>query len=310
MSFNVFQIFVLLLTSSYAVSIDCPNMIQLAFRLGMQSKQPAIWTTLQSDCCTDSDVICASQRVTEILWYSMGLNGVINGTAIPSSVTYLDLSDNVITGSIPSALPSGLVFLYLHGNQMSGDLPSFPGTLQFLYLGYPEYPGNSFTGTLRLNQPSQLYINDNWITDVVIQDSSAFTFCDLSNNPLLGNPNIVELTMCTQDGLYSAALLPVTRSTEATVVWSRSTLTTAAGVVTTVTGATMSDETKTREIATTIITTTVDEASTVRGMMSSTFETNGTLSKTKLRWTKNVGTVQFAPMMQIFTVCSRWYEFS
>ena len=230
----------LLLFSStiYAVSIDCPNMIELARGLGMQTARPAIWTALQSDCCTASSIACdGSLRVTQISWNIMGLNGVINGTAIPSSVTHLELYFNAITGAIPNALPSGLTRLwlynnaitgsipdvlpsgltnfYLHGNQMSGDLPSFPSTIQYLGLGYPGYPGNHFTGTLRLNRPLQLLINDNWITDVVIQNSSQIdpSWCDLSNNPLLGNPNIVGLTMCTKTGLYNAALLPVTRST-------------------------------------------------------------------------------------------------
>ena len=50
----------------------------------------------------------------------------------------------------------------------------------------------------------------------MIQDSSVLGTCDLSNNPLLGNPNIDEL-MCTKNGLYSAGLLPVTRSTVTTL---------------------------------------------------------------------------------------------
>ena len=212
----------LLLISStiYAVSVDCTNMIELASGLGMQTAQPAIWTALQSDCCnaTRTEVYCdGSQRVWQINWDRIGLNGVINVTAIPSRVTRLYLNRNDITGSIPNALPSGLHVLDLSGNQMSGDLPPFPSTLQYLYLGYPGDPGNRFTGSLRLNRPIGLYINDNWITDVFIQDSSVLATsgysCDLSNNPLLGNPNIAVLSVCIKGGLYSAALLPVTRIT-------------------------------------------------------------------------------------------------
>ena len=177
-----------------AVSIDCPNMIQFAYELGMQNKQPAIWTQLQSDCCSTGGITCTSQRVTQIDWSSMELNGTINGTAIPPSLTelslysnavignipkvlpsslvYLTLARNLLTGSIPSALPSGLLELYLDGNQMNGDLPSFPPTLQNLILGYPGNPGNHFTGSLKLNRPIEVYINYNWIADVVIQDSS------------------------------------------------------------------------------------------------------------------------------------------
>ena len=100
---------------------------------------------------------------------------------------------------------------------MSGDLPSFPSTLRHLSLGYPGQPGNHFTGTLRLNRPIELWINDNWITDVVIQDGSVLAtsgyYCDLSNNPLLGNPNILGLTRCFKNGLYSAERNTLTTET-------------------------------------------------------------------------------------------------
>ena len=250
----------------YSVSADCPNVIELARGLGMQTARPAIWTALQGDCCNygASNVICdGSQRVTQIWWYTMGLYGVINGSAIPSSVMHLGLYDNVITGTFPSALPSGLRELYLHGNQMSGNLPSFPSTLQYLGLGYSGYPGNYFTGTLRLNQPIRLYINHNWITDVVIQNSSQInpSWCDLSNTPLLGNPNIAGLTMCTQDGLYSASLLPVTRSTVSTLT---KTTTTSAVTTASVFGTTQLESSEITTLATTTVAKTTTKLTTTQ----------------------------------------------
>ena len=87
---------------------------------------------------------------------------------------------------------------------MTGNLPSFPLSLNRLYLGSPNNTGNHFTGSLVLYKPSYVYINDNWISDAVIQDTSKLVspFCDLSNNPLLGSPHISGLTMCTTNGLY------------------------------------------------------------------------------------------------------------
>ena len=63
-----------------------------------------------------------------------------------------------------------------------------------------------------MNRPTDFYVNDNFIADIFIKDTSLLTTCDISRTPLLGNLNIVNLTMCTQTGLYSASSLPKTIS--------------------------------------------------------------------------------------------------
>ena len=263
MSSNSLLMVFLSLKVIYAISVDCPNVIQFAYNLGLQTASPTIWSLIQVDCCSFPGVKCdGNQRVYQINFFQLGLNGTINGTAIPSTVTYLSLSNNyLLTGSIPLTLPAGLTHflayrnrlngtipkvlpnglivlnvhinkligniplqlpaglktLELYNNQLSGDLPQFPSTLENIRLGVSGYPGNCFSGTLNLNRPILLSINYNWITDVVIQDSSVLetgsVLCDLSNNPLLGNPNVARLTNCTKNGLYSADLLPKTHST-------------------------------------------------------------------------------------------------
>ena len=58
-------------STTYAVAVDCPNMIELARGLGMQTARPDIWTALQGDCCSASSVDCdVNQRVTQIFWNS------------------------------------------------------------------------------------------------------------------------------------------------------------------------------------------------------------------------------------------------
>ena len=242
-----------------SVSTDCPNIINLARGLGVQSSQPSIWNNLQLDCCTESGITCTSQRVTHIQWIGLALNGSINGTALPSTLTLLwlrnnqltgkippllpiglyqlDLNSNLLTGSIPAQLPSGITGLFLHGNlltgsipstlptgltsldlygnRLSGDIPQLPSTLRNLYLGWPGKPGNQLTGAVSVNRPIHFVINDNWITDVIIQDVSQISssYCHLDNNPLLGNINIAQLTMCTKNGIYNSSLLPNTATT-------------------------------------------------------------------------------------------------
>ena len=86
--------------------------------------------------------------------------------------------------------------------------------MKYLDLG----PGNHFSGSLRLDNPIDFFVIDNWITDIIVQNTSSLTVCNLSNNPLLGNPNINALTMCTKTGLYSAGFLPNTITTIVSVV--------------------------------------------------------------------------------------------
>ena len=150
-------------------------------------------------------------RLITLFLFDNVLNGTIP-TSLPNTLYELAINNNYLKGTIPT-MPSGLNMLHVSGNYLSGDASTLSPTMRDLMLGSVGSNPNQFTGTLRLNNPYQLEINDNWITDIIIQDSSGLTICDLSNNPLLGNLNIAGLTMCTKNGLYSASLLPNTKIT-------------------------------------------------------------------------------------------------
>ena len=253
----------------FGISIDCPDIINLAAGLNMNVRQPVKMARIILDCCgASTGVVCTSQRVSQIVWPSLNLNGFINASALPSTLTVLDLGintikstypnglpngvnllilknnqingsivnfpsslqtidltaagviggnlpvlpagfltghfpDNMFTGSIPTPLPSGVATLEIHNNLMSGDLPALPYWLRNLKLGIPGNRNyNVFTGTLLFAQPFQILVNGNWITDVIVTDSSQLTRCDLSNTPLLGNPNIAGLAICTKNNMF------------------------------------------------------------------------------------------------------------
>eukprot|EP00835_Amoeboradix_gromovi_P002207 NODE_120_length_18891_cov_0.302682.p5 type:complete len:471 gc:universal NODE_120_length_18891_cov_0.302682:3942-2530(-) len=276
----------------FAVIDQCQDIVNLAKGLRMDIKYPNEYDDLLFDCCLSTSITCVeSNSVTEIKWgasYGFGeLDGFINGTAIPDTVTYMALGKNKVGGSFPSTLPKSLTNFYLqtnlvsgnlpklmppnlavfwcYSNRITGDLPIFPDsttqiylyqnnmngtvpnkfpknlqtlwlysnyltgditniprTTTSLYLGLTSYSGNHFSGSITLQSPTAVSINYNWIADVVIYDSSRLTTCDLSFNPLLGNPNIGNLTGCTKTGLYSAAGLPITRSTSSKLTISMS----------------------------------------------------------------------------------------
>ena len=224
----------------HGASIDCPALINFASTLGMNTAQPAIMSKLNSNCCNaQAGVVCTSQRVTQVNWELLGLTGTIDGTSIPPLLTALNIGRNQLTGNIPTNWPSGLTYLdisrnpglncvspgpwpsglqelHLNGLSCTGDVGVFPNSMIYLYLGWVNDDlgtYNKLSGTIALNRPLELEINFNLITDIIITDSSQMdTYCDLSNNPLLGNPHIAGLTMCSQNGLYSPTLLPITLS--------------------------------------------------------------------------------------------------
>ena len=199
-----------LISIASAVSIDCPDLANFAEGLGMRN---LVVTQILSDCCDSNGVVCVSERVTQINWNGYNLDGHMNGAVFPSTLVKLDLSLNSITGNIPSNLPGGLKSLYLEGNGMSGNLPVFPSSLEILYLATNGHLGNHFSGTLRMNRPIDIKAVGNWISDVIILDSSALGSCDFSNTPLLGNSNAQNLNMCSLENVYSPNLLPITITT-------------------------------------------------------------------------------------------------
>ena len=149
-----FIVRILLISSAYSISTDCPNMINLARGLGMITQQPAIWNQLQIDCCTSSGVICVSQSVTQIIWNNTNLNGFINATALPSGLQKLYLYGNQIYGSIPRTWPSTLQNLYLNYNLLTGAIPIiWPSGLKKLDLG-----SNQLNGTIPGSWPAGLQL--------------------------------------------------------------------------------------------------------------------------------------------------------
>ena len=161
----------------FSVSVDCPDMITLGSGLGIQTKQPSIWSALKVDCCGAVGVVCTAERITQVQWATLGLNGTINETAIPPLVTDVFLENNLLPGKIPTMLSSRSIIrnlrlfnnkfngsiplalipsvrhLYLHSNQLTGTIPALPNTLQSF-----SCDGNRLVGDLPKFPNSIVYI--------------------------------------------------------------------------------------------------------------------------------------------------------
>ena len=219
--------------SAYALSPSCLDVINLAIGMRLDVNQPSIYDDLLIDCCgSTTGVTCIGNLVTEIYWNGWNLDGTINGTAFPSTLTFVDFGSNSLTGNVPEhypigiitlnlnynlltgsikSLPPNLITLSLDQNYLTGDVPPLPSSLQYMWLGSPSRIGNHFTGVVALNRPSYVFINNNWITDIIIQDTTQMgNNCDLSYNPLQGNPRLAGLPGCRKTNLYS---IPNTIST-------------------------------------------------------------------------------------------------
>ena len=125
-------------------------------------------------------------------------SGDVNGFSVPASLVNLGLDDNLFTGKVFFNFPIRLEYLYFSSNLLYGGLPAIPSTVTWLGISR-----NQFTESISLNRPIYIDISDNFITDITVNVTTALTSCDLSRNPLLGNPHISNLTMCGKNGIFA-----------------------------------------------------------------------------------------------------------
>ena len=186
MTFTAFLLTAFLLTAS-STSMDCPDVINLALGLNMNTQQPAIMAQLKGDCCSATSITCVGSRVTDINWAYLNLNGAINGTALPSSLQSLNFYDNAIVGQVPSSFPSALTYIEFGQNFLNNSIPTtLPVAMTYFNVG-----DNSLTGPVLINWPSTLtFIDFGWnlpTGPVPTKWPSGLTYLDINLNPMTCN---------------------------------------------------------------------------------------------------------------------------
>eukprot|EP00834_Sanchytrium_tribonematis_P005740 NODE_368_length_8682_cov_0.309915.p1 type:complete len:428 gc:universal NODE_368_length_8682_cov_0.309915:1337-2620(+) len=133
-------------------SPDCPNLLKFLKQLNLDLANPNYYKFISGlqNCCEDiiGYVICVGNRVDTIKLTKIGnLNGTVNGTLLPDTLTalYLDqndlqgmfpnlsrlnilqallLNENNLTGPIYGKLPNSLITLGLARNNLNGTIPN------------------------------------------------------------------------------------------------------------------------------------------------------------------------------------------
>ena len=197
----------LIVPSIYSFSIDCQDVINLAYGAQMDIAQPLMMTKILTNCCdlVETKVTCTNSRVTEIDWGWLNLVGQINMTAVPSQVVKLVLLNNLLNSTI-NFLPNGIRILDLGLNKLSSttlDFPEsyeiiniqqnrintsiagFPSKLQSINAGY-----NYISGNIPRILPQSLIFLDvvyNLITGTIPTLSPNITHLRLGDNMITGN---------------------------------------------------------------------------------------------------------------------------
>ncbi|CAO2820328.1 unnamed protein product [Amaranthus hypochondriacus] len=154
------------------------------------------WNTTASNACNWQGVECSSQgRVLELHLPGVGFVGSIPDFVLGnlSSLTFLSLRYNALTGTIPSDFSklSNLKFLYLQHNRLSGPIPEVLFSVR--NLTRLDLSGNRFSGEIpmgfnNLSKLATLLLQNNQLTgsipDLKVNNLNQF---NVSHNLLTGN---------------------------------------------------------------------------------------------------------------------------
>jgi Leucine-rich repeat (LRR) protein len=133
------------------------------------------------------------------------LSGGIAPLARLRSISYIDLSNNQLDGSIPDSLGTAgqLSFLNLTNNKFAGELPATIGSIDYiqtLYLSRNQLSGNIPVGIWRLKHLGGLFLSDNQLTGTIpdaVGKLSELRQLILNNNQLSGSipDSLTNLTL-------------------------------------------------------------------------------------------------------------------
>eukprot|EP00834_Sanchytrium_tribonematis_P008217 NODE_902_length_3185_cov_0.754051.p1 type:complete len:709 gc:universal NODE_902_length_3185_cov_0.754051:624-2750(+) len=117
--------------------------------------------------------------------------------SLPKSINTLKLDNNGMPGNISYDLPTTLITIDLSNNNLTGNIPN--GSNFY-------FNDNYLGGNLSFLAPSQLYLQNNRLNDVLISNATGLSNCSLANNPMA--PGVFGKTFqnqCNLNGIYTTS---------------------------------------------------------------------------------------------------------
>ena len=209
---------------------DCDIVLELARGLNME-----VTTLSNGNCCYSDGIKCSEGKnggIISINWSKKTLTGQIRGDYIPQKLVELNLSFNGITGDLLflKNLPNTLKTLFVSDNKITGSIPTFPLNLGIIDLGNNQLTGplppipseilslklnnNQLIGPVLLYNPETIFIDHNQFTSIQIEIISSLNSasCHIGNNPY--QSSVVQYaSYCDTAGVSTPILISPTTST-------------------------------------------------------------------------------------------------
>ncbi|XP_060669797.1 protein STRUBBELIG-RECEPTOR FAMILY 3 isoform X1 [Ziziphus jujuba] len=200
---RVFTGLVLIFTAPYCAGLTDPQDVMAINNLYVSLGYPPLqgWLLVGGDPCVDlwQGVECVFSNITAIKLSNANLGGVLGDSLqFFGSVIEIDLSNNHIGGSIPSALPVTLRILSLSANNLTGSIPPSLSTLtQLLDLSLHN---NNLSGGIpdafrQLNVLTNLDLSTNNLSGQLppsLGNLSSLTTLHLQDNKLSGFLDVLQ----------------------------------------------------------------------------------------------------------------------
>ena len=195
----------MLLSIVAGLSIDCPDVINLALNLNMHLVKPLKMDALYLNCCNYAStfVNCVNNRVDYIYWFNWNLNGTINMTAIPDKLTAFIVSHGKIKGNI-TKIPSHILAFDMVSHQLTGTLPEIHPLIQMFSVSDNLMKGGVLSLTSNLNTYEAAGLS---LAGAIPPIPSSMVLLSIGNNLLTGSfPNISTHTQINYLAIYTNLL--------------------------------------------------------------------------------------------------------